>query len=95
MPFVLSLIAGAALGLFYFGGLWLTIRRLPESRRPAALALASFVGRTALTVAGFYLLMDGQWPRLALGLAGFLGARTVLVSRAKRELARPREVNTP
>jgi F1F0 ATPase subunit 2 len=81
LALVLALVAGFGLGLFYFGGLWLTVRRIPTTRHPALLTLGSFVGRTLLTLAGFYLVMDGRWERLALCLLGFLAARTVLVRK--------------
>lgn len=79
----LALSAGAGLGLFYFGGLWLTLRWLATSRRPELLVLSSFVARTVITVAGFYFVMDGRWERLAAGLAGFLLMRTLLIQRWK------------
>jgi F1F0 ATPase subunit 2 len=77
------------LGLFYFGGLWLTVRRLPGSRTPELLILGSFVGRLAVTLAGFYLVMGGRWERLLACLAGFLITRTFLLYRLKPTLSAP------
>lgn len=77
----LSLAAGAGLGLFYFGGLWLTVRRLPTLRRPELISLGSFVGRLGVTLLGFYLVADGRWERLAACLVGFFVMRTILVHR--------------
>jgi len=79
--YVLALVAGAALGVFYFGGLWWTTQRLVIASNPALLAFASFVVRTVVTLAGFYLVAGGHWVRLVVCLAGFLLARTVLVRR--------------
>ena len=79
----LALVAGGALGAFYFGALWLTVRRMPTARRPALLAIGSFAGRTAVVVAGFYLVMGGDWRRAAVCLAGFLIVRTILVRRLR------------
>jgi F1F0 ATPase subunit 2 len=81
LPLPIVLTAGLALGFFYFGGLWLTVRELPAMRRPALWMLASFAGRTGLSVAGFYLVMDGRWERLGVCFLGFLLARTLLVHR--------------
>ena len=81
MPLVLSLCAGAGLGLLFFGGLWWTVRRLPMARHPAPLALGSLVVRLGGSLAGFYLVMDGHWVRLLACLTGFLLARTLLVRR--------------
>ncbi len=79
----LSVAAGVGLGLLYFGGLWLTVRRLAGSRRPAMLFGASFVVRLALTVVGFYFVMDGSWERALACLGGFLIARQILTSRLR------------
>ncbi len=75
---VLSVAAGVGLGLLYFGGLWLTVRRLAGSRRPALLFGSSFVVRLSLTVIGFYFVMDGSWERALACLGGFLIARQIL-----------------
>jgi F1F0 ATPase subunit 2 len=76
---LLSLIAGVALGFFYFGGLWWTVQRLRTARHPAWLAAGSMVVRLAGTLAGFYWIMDGNWARLLTCALGFFAARTVLL----------------
>ena len=86
MALGLAVAAGLGLGLLYFGGLWLTVRRLPGSGRPALLFAGSFAGRTAVTIAGFYLVMDGHWERMLACLAGFLIARQFLISRLRPPL---------
>ena len=73
--------AGIGLGVFYFGGLWLTVRRLPTARRPVFLSLCSFFGRLGGVLLGFYLVMGGHWGRLLVCLFGFLLARVILVRR--------------
>jgi F1F0 ATPase subunit 2 len=85
MTLVLAGAAGAGLGIFYFGGLWLTVRRLPNSGRPALLFLGSFAGRTTLALLGFYLVMDGRWERMLACLAGFIVVRQFLISRLRPE----------
>lgn len=80
---VLALAAGAALGLVYFGGLWLTVRQLAGSGRPALLFGASLLVRTLLTVLGFYLVMDASLARVLACLLGFIIARQLLVSRLR------------
>ncbi len=81
-PSVVSMLAsafsGSALGLFYFGGLWLTIRRIASSRRPGMLMLVSFIIRLLVTLCGFYLVMDGRWERILACLVGFLVVRFAL-----------------
>jgi F1F0 ATPase subunit 2 len=87
LPVALALLAGVALGLFYFGGLWLTVQRVTTSQRPELLTLGSFVLRMAVTLAGFYWVMDGRWERLVACLAGFFVMRSLLVRRWKPQPA--------
>ncbi len=74
----LAAFTGSLLGLFYFGGLWLTVRRLISSKRPGMLMLGSFAARLLITLCGFYLVMDGSWKRILACMAGFLATRFVL-----------------
>jgi len=84
---LLTFLAGTAIGYFYFGGLWLTVRKLPSARSPGPFAFGSFVVRTALAVFCFYLIASaGHWERLIASVVGFALARWVLVMRL-----RPRE----
>lgn len=79
-----SLLFGFALGLMYFGGLWFTVRRARDASRTKRLLLGSFIVRSVLALAGFYLiiyLMGHRWEMVALGLLGFIGGRRVLVHR--------------
>lgn len=80
---ILSAFIGVLLGLAYFGGLWLTLQRLSSSRRPALVAFASFLIRTALLLAAIYWVMDGRIERLLALMAGFLLARQVLLVRLR------------
>jgi len=96
LPLMLAAVAGMGLGLFYFGGLWLTVQRLPACRRPGSLVLASFLARTAVILVGFYLVMDGRWEPVLACLLGFIMVRLFLVSRLQPEhesrIAREKEV---
>jgi F1F0 ATPase subunit 2 len=77
----LSLASGIFLGIFYFGGLWLTLKRLSQSRQPALLALASFLMRSALCLVGFYLVAGHGLEALAFCLAGFIALKFALIYR--------------
>jgi F1F0 ATPase subunit 2 len=74
-----SLILGISLGAVYFGGLWLTLMRLPRSGQPALLALSSFLLRSALCLLGFYLILGSGLEGLAACLAGFILMKLVLI----------------
>ena len=78
--------AGALLGWLYFRALRLTVDRLPASRRPGTVLLLSLVARAAATVALFALIARAaQGAGLVAALLGFIGTRTVIVRRARRE----------
>jgi F1F0 ATPase subunit 2 len=72
---------GILLGVLFYGGLWLTVRRFPTTHHPLALALGSLLLRMAITLAGFYLIIDGQWQNAVAALAGFTAARVLIVNR--------------
>jgi F1F0 ATPase subunit 2 len=75
---ILSLIAGLALGLFFFGGLWWTVRKAINSSNPALWFFSSVMLRTAVVIFGFYLVMAGDWRRLCIALVGFIIARMIV-----------------
>lgn len=90
--YIIAFTAGAGLGLFFFGGLWMTVQRLPRARHPALLAAGSLLLRVSLSVVGFYLVMDGYWERLLVCLAGFVLMKVLLVrhrtDRSKKSTGR-------
>lgn len=84
----IAIVAGAALGGMFYGGLWWTVRKGLLSRQPAVWFLTSIVVRTAVALLGFYVVFRGDWRRLAACLAGFVLAR-ILVTRLTRALTEP------
>jgi F1F0 ATPase subunit 2 len=76
---VSSFFLGILLGVFYFGGLWLTTRRLQSSRQPALLTLGSFIGRSIICLLGFYLAVGSGLTALLLSLAGFALTKILIV----------------
>ncbi|CAN5322571.1 ATP synthase subunit I [soil metagenome] len=85
----LALLAGAALGTVFFGGLLWTVRRGVTSEQPALWFLGSMLLRMGVALAGFYVVADGRWERLVSCLAGFVLARVVVMrcSRSGENLA--------
>jgi F1F0 ATPase subunit 2 len=77
----LALLGGMALGAFYFGGLWYTIRQIPTSTRPGMLLIASMVVRMAVILGAFILIMDGSWQRLLACVVGFILMRQIMIKR--------------
>lgn len=71
--------AGLALGVFYFGGLWLTVRKLLGSPRPALLVAGSLAARLAAAAVLLLLMARSGWQALLAAGAGIFVARTLLV----------------
>lgn len=76
----LALLAGGALGTFFFGGLWWTLRRGLASPQPALWLGPSLLVRIGVTVAGFYVVGQGDWHRLLACLTGFVIARFIVTA---------------
>lgn len=85
---VSALAAGLLLGVFFFAGLWWTVRKGVSSKRPALLFLGSMMLRTGVVIAGFYFISDGHWQRLLACLAGFFIARFIVTRLAGPPLER-------
>jgi F1F0 ATPase subunit 2 len=75
---------GMALGAAYFGGLWYTLKRLPDARRPFQGLFCSFLARATVAMTGFGLAMNGGWDHLIAALGGFIVAREIFVRRFGR-----------
>ena len=76
---IIALGAGMGIGLFYFAGLWRTVRLLCGHPRPFRLLALSYAGRLLPAMGGFYLLLRDGWLYLAAALAGFILVRTALM----------------
>ena len=81
ITWIFIFIAGALLGLFYFGGLLLTLRKMTQWKQPALLMILSMMARVAIVVSGFYWLTAGQWRELVVALIGFIVVRMIMVRR--------------
>ena len=87
---ILSVLTGVALGLFFYGGLWFTVRRLPTTGHPVLLTLGGFWIRMLVVLAAFVLLTRAGLPYVALAMASFILGR-LAVSRfilARRPVAK-------
>lgn len=79
---LLSFAAGVGVGLLFFGGLALTLKRLPRTPNPVPLAVVSLIGRLGIGVFVFYLLLhQGHLPSLLAGVAGFFSMQLLLLVR--------------
>jgi F1F0 ATPase subunit 2 len=80
MILIACFMIGLALGVLFYGGLWLTVRRLLTSHHPVVLTLGSLLLRSGAALAGFWMVTDGDWRNTAACLVGFVVAR-IVVSR--------------
>lgn len=80
---ILNFIVGIALGIIFFGGLWLTVKKAVTSTKPALFILVSFVIRISLVLLGFYFITAGNWQKLLMALAGFIIARFLVIHFTK------------
>lgn len=78
---VTGALGGAALGALYFGGLWLTLRRVETARRPAALVAGSYLARLGVAALGFGWLASRGIGPVAAGLLAFVAVRTFLIGK--------------
>lgn len=75
---ILVFMAGLALGTFFFGGLWLTIKIMQITKMPSLVFLASFVLRIGIVLNGFYFIAATHWSNMLICLMGFIIARFVV-----------------
>ncbi len=83
---ILVFILGFAIGLGYFGGLWLTLKKLPQTSNPYRLMIGSFILRLMITLCCFYgliYLFDNLETGIILFIAvlGFILARLILTQK--------------
>ncbi len=82
--YVLLFVAGSLAGLFYFGGLWLTLKQTLNRPGGAAWIFISFILRTTVVVTLFVVLMENNLCRILVLMAGFLWVRFLFTSRMKK-----------
>ncbi|MDJ0845900.1 N-ATPase subunit AtpR [Crocosphaera sp.] len=79
-------ILGFIIGLGYFGGLWLTLKKLPDSSHPYRLMIGSFILRLMITLCCFYGLIYlfrnvETGIILFIAVLGFIVARLILTQK--------------
>ncbi|HOT75422.1 MAG TPA: ATP synthase subunit I [Candidatus Wallbacteria bacterium] len=70
----LSAFAGVALGFFFYGGLWWTIKKGVASEKPFYWFLGSLFIRSAVALSCFYLFSQYGYERLLACLLGFFAS---------------------
>lgn len=75
----LSLLAGMALGVIFFGGLHWTVRKGTTAKRPGLWFAVSLLLRCGSVLAGFYFVGRGDWRRMLACLLGFVVSRLIVL----------------
>ncbi|MDD2540837.1 MAG: ATP synthase subunit I [Desulfuromonadaceae bacterium] len=84
LALVLAGLAGGVIGLFFFGGLWWTVRKGVSAQQPVLWFFGSMVLRMCVALAGFYIVSNRHLDRLMFCLLGFFLAR-IIVTRLTRD----------
>jgi F1F0 ATPase subunit 2 len=69
----LAFVWGGVLGLFYFGGLWFTLKRMHGKDKPKRWLAFSYMVRLAGALAGFWLVVQKDPAAFIFTLAAFFG----------------------
>jgi F1F0 ATPase subunit 2 len=78
MNIVFACAVGVLIGIFFYGGLWFTVRALATTRWPVLLAIGSFWIRTLISVLAFYVVMGRDWRNALAWLVGFALGRVIV-----------------
>ncbi len=80
---LIPLVGGSLLGILFFGGLWLTVKKLIVTKTPALLMIGSFFFRIGIVLTGFYFIGLGDWRNLVACMIGFVAARFAVLHYTK------------
>jgi len=69
---------GLALGLFYFGGLWVTVQRMAVSKNPKALMASSWLIRIGVVLPGMWLVLKQGAGVFCVAFGVFVTTRFVI-----------------
>ena len=76
-----ALVMGTALGLFYFGGLWWTLKGIHQRSRPFVFLGLSYLLRTGFCLVGFWLVLRQGILALIISLIAFALVRFFLTRK--------------
>lgn len=94
LSILLAFLAGITLGVFFFAGLWWTVRHGLASDHPSLCFLGSLLLRSGITLTGFYYIAMNSSKMLLMCLFGFFVAYFVVIrltSKAAKKLLPPQE----
>ena len=87
----IGLIGGAALGGVYFGGLWLSVKKLKNIENKKRFLFFSWIVRSVILCFGLYGLVRYNAAALLCGAVSLLITKSVIVRAVKRKLNEKKE----
>ena len=91
----IGLLGGVLLGCLYFGGLWLSVKKLKSIEGKKKFLLLSWAVRSVLLCLGLYALARYNAASLLCGAAGLLATRSVIVRAGKRKIGMEKAKEIP
>lgn len=82
---VIGFLSGLIMGLVFFGGLYWSVEKLPQTKNPALLMLASLLVRMAVLMTGFVLLFKRSVAEGMAALVGIVVVKFMLIAFTKRK----------
>jgi F1F0 ATPase subunit 2 len=79
----IAFIGGILLGILFFGGLWLTVKKALTAKLPVLWFLGSMILRVSIALIGFYYFAHGNLFDLLMCLLGFLIGRYAILRYTK------------
>jgi F1F0 ATPase subunit 2 len=83
LSLLLAFLIGLLAGVFFFGGLWWTVKRSLTVRQPHLFLFQSFVLRSGVVLLALYLCTATEFPRIISYMFGFLLTRHLVLRRLR------------
>ena len=83
---IIAFIVGILVGSLFFGGLYLTVKKLTSLKYPALFMMLSLIVRLVILTGGIYLIMDGGIKNVLSAMAGIILVRFVMIAKLGKAL---------
>jgi len=83
---LIAFIVGVLAGILFFGGLYLTVKKLTTMKYPAFFMMLSLIIRLVILAGGIYLIMDGGIRNVLSAMAGIILVRFVMIAKLGKAL---------
>jgi len=83
---LIAFIVGVLAGILFFGGLYLTVKKLTTMKYPALFMMLSLIVRLVILAGGIYLIMDGGIRNVLSAMAGIILVRFVMIAKLGKAL---------